>query len=393
MRVCLHSGVVRSGVIRLLPGLLLLLGLVACKPAPVAEEDPPRPVRTQLLQPQAIELVGAFPGQVKPKVESPLGFRVGGKLIERTVQRGDTVEAGQLLARLDAEDLQLAEQAAQAQLAAAEVEYARTRGDFQRFSRLRDSGFISSAEFEARKAAYDAAQAAVQQARANLSGRSNQTQYAELRADAPGVVTGIDAEIGQVVAAGQPVVRVAETAVKEVAFQVPEGLVDTITRIGTAQVDLWSGPQALPAKLVEVAASADPVTRAFPARVTLLEAPPAVHLGMSARVRFEQLMSEPMVAVPLSALWRKGDDTRVWLYAPDSGSVHSQPVQVLTVTDTQALLKADFPPAAEVVTAGVHRLAEGMRVSRLGEPQQAPGPVVDGAMLPLAQPAVAAAVR
>src|SRR5690606_13480720 len=132
--------------------------------------------------------------------------------------------------------------------------------------------------------------------------------------------------------------------------------------IGVAEVDLWSGPNGLPARLAEISASADPVTRAFPARVTLLESPASVHLGMSATVRFQELISQPLLSVPLSALWRQGEDTRIWLYHPESSTVSSKAVQVLTVTDTQALLKAGDIDAGEVVTAGVHRLSEGMKV-------------------------------
>ncbi|MCK9510480.1 MAG: efflux RND transporter periplasmic adaptor subunit [Pigmentiphaga sp.] len=365
---------------------MVVLSLLACgkSEAPVAEAV--RPVRTWVVQPQQVDAVGAFPGEVRPQVESPLGFRVSGKLIERLVQQGDDVMAGQLLARLDPQDLQLAESAARAQLSAAEVEAARTRGDFQRFSRLRESGFISSAEFDARKAAYDAAQASVEQARANLASRRNQSEYTALRADADGVVTGVDAEVGQVVSAGQPVVRVAQNKAKEVAFQLPESLVDTVRRIGVAKVDLWSGPSGMRAELTEVAGRADPLTRVFAARVLLRDPPPSVRFGMSATVRFQQGLSEPLVPVPLAALWREDGRTRVWVFDPEGGKVRSEPVDVVTVSDTQALLRTSLPPGAEIVTAGVHRLTEGQAVKRIGADLPAAGAPAGGAMLPLAQP-------
>jgi len=368
---------------------MMIAALLACGKAEAPEAEAVRPVRTWVVQPQQVDAVGAFPGEVRPQVESPLGFRVAGKLIERLVQQGDIVASGQVLARLDPEDLQLAESAARAQLTAAEVELTRTRGDFQRFSRLRDSGFISSAEFETRKAAYDAAQAAVEQARANLASRRNQSQYTELRAGADGVVTGVDAEVGQVVAAGQPVVRVAQSNAIEVAFQVPENLVDTVRRIGLATVDLWSGPSGLEATLTEVAGRADPLTRVFPARVLLRDPPPSVRLGMSATVRFQQGLSEPLVPVPLAALWRQDERTRVWVFDPDGGTVRSEPVEVVTVSDTQALLRTALPQGTEIVTAGVHRLTEGQAVKRLGSDLSAAS--TDGAMLPLGQAAAAPA--
>jgi RND family efflux transporter MFP subunit len=335
---------------------------------------------------QQIELVGAYPGEVRPRIESTLAFQVGGKLVQRRVQPGDPVKAGQVLARLDPQDLELAESAARAELAAADVERSRAAADLARFSQLRDSGFISKAEFDQRKAAHDAAVARVAQARASLRGQSNRAEYSVLQADADGVVTGVDAEIGQVVAAGQPVVRVARTAEKEVAFLIPEGRLQTVRQLGEAEVTLWTGGPALRATVREISATADPATRAFPARVQLHDAPESVQFGMTATVRFATPVEQPLAQVPLSALLREGDRTAVWILDPASMTVSRQPVDVQTMTDTQAVLGPGLPDGTEVVTAGVHLLRDGQKVNRLshdGGDRHDPASPSAAAMLPL----------
>ncbi|MBU4609937.1 efflux RND transporter periplasmic adaptor subunit, partial [Achromobacter sp. GG226] len=229
------------------------------------------------------------------------------------------------------------------------------------------------------------------QARAGLKARANQSDYAVLRADADGVVTGVDAEVGQVVSAGQPVVRVARTASKEIAFQIPETRIDEVRALQQAQVELWAGGPVLQGRVREIAASADPATRAFPARLALENPPPSLRFGMTATVRFTRAMAEPAVRVPLTALFRDGQATAVWVLG-DDGHVRRVPVQLLTVTDTEAVIRASLPPGAEIVTAGVHVLREGQQVKRLAAPQPAPpASAASAAMLPVGEGAALAA--
>lgn len=370
--------------------------LAGCERAAPVAEEPARPVRTLVLAPQTVDVVGVFPGEIRPRVESRLAFQIGGRLVERRVQAGDTVAAGQPLARVDPQDLELAESAARAELAAAEVESRRTAADLTRYRKLVDSGFISSAEFDQRKAAHDAAQARVAQARAGLRTRANQADYAVLRSDGAGVVTGVDAEVGQVVSAGQPVVRVARDEGVEIAFQIPEGRLDDVRRAGAARVELWAGGPTLQARLREVSASADPATRAFPARATLIEPPPEVRYGMTATIRFASPLPEPLARAPLAALYRDAGRTGVWVLDPEHLTVSLRDVEVFTVTDTEAVLGPGLPAGTEIVTAGVHLLSEGQRVRRLA-PAPAPAPVAAAgpgnasAMLPLARPAASPA--
>ncbi len=345
--------------------LLLLLLIAGCSPDEPASAEVVRPVRTEVLTLRQIDLIGVFPGEVRPRIESQLAFQVGGKLVERLVQVGDQVKSGQVLARIDPQDLELAETAARAELAAAEVERSRTGADLARYTRLRESGFISKAEFDQRRAAHDAATARAAQARAALKGQSNKAEYSILHADADGVVTAVDAEVGQVLAAGQPVLRLARTAEKEVAFQIPEGRLQAVRDLGRASVTLWTGGPAIEATVREISASADPATRAFAARVSLHDASDSVQFGMTATVRFATPVEQPLAQVPLSALLRNGDGAAVWVLDPQSMVVKRQPVEVLTMTDTQAVLGPGLPGGTEVVTAGVHLLRDGQRVKRL----------------------------
>ena len=249
---------------------LVLVGplvlLAACsKPAPT--EEPVRAVRVMTVGASSLQSSGEFAGEVRPRVESRLGFRVAGKLIKRQVESGQRVKAGQVLAQLDPQDYQLAVDAAQAQLGAAVTNRDLAGADFKRFKELRDQNFISSAELERREAALKAAQAQVDQAQAQLTAQRNQGSYANLVADAAGVVTAVEAEPGQVVSAGTPVVRIAQDGPRDAVFSVSEDKVSAIRLGAPVEVRVWPGQTVLAGKVREVSASADPVTRTYLVKV------------------------------------------------------------------------------------------------------------------------------
>lgn len=253
-------------LLRLASPLLLAALLSACGKQPAAPE-PERAVRTQLVTAGTASASHEYAAEVKPRIESRLSFRVGGKLLSRAVNLGDAVKAGQLLARIDGQDLRLAEAAASAAVAAARTNRDQAGQDYKRFVDLQRQGFISTAELERRDSAFKAAQAQLEQAKAQADVQGNQAGYAQLLADGAGVVTGIDAEPGQVLAAGTPVVRVALDGPRDIVFAVPE---DQIARVRAAagrpaalKVRLWGSDKTAPLTLREVAAAADPATRTF----------------------------------------------------------------------------------------------------------------------------------
>jgi RND family efflux transporter MFP subunit len=340
---------------------LLLALLAGCgKEAPKSEEV--RPVRAiQLAAGNGGERV-EFSGDVRARYESRLGFRVGGKIVERKVDVGANVKDGQVLMRLDPQDLRLAEAQARATLRAAETERDLAQADYKRHQNLRSQNFVSQAVLDAKQAALRAAQANVDAARAGFRGQSNQAGYANLESDADGVVTAVDAEVGQVVAAGAPVVRVARTDEKEVVIGIPEDRVGQLRQAGEVGVRLWANrAETIPGKIREISPVADPATRTYTVKVSI---PPSaeVRLGMTATV--EMAGAAPANAaslrVPLSALVQDKGATSVWVV--EQGAVQLRPVQVAGQSGNDILVSGGVQPGQTVVTAGVHLLKPGQKV-------------------------------
>ena len=199
--------------------LAVLLVLAACSKQAAAPE-PVRAVRTVVLSSDSAGMTLEYPGEIRARIESRLAFRVGGKILSRRVNLGDSVKPGQVLAQLDPQDLLLAQESAKAGLVAARTNRDQLGADYKRFIELREQGFISAAELERRENGFKAAQAQLDQVRAQASAQSNQATYAQLVADAPGVVTAVTAEPGMVVGAGTPVVTVAVDGPRDVVFSV-----------------------------------------------------------------------------------------------------------------------------------------------------------------------------
>ena len=352
-----------DSVIKVVWLLALSAALAACsKPAPPA--DPIRSVKVITVAVQGSSGTLEYAGEVRARVESRLGFRVGGKLLSRSVELGQHVTAGQLLAQLDPQDLKLATDAARAQLAAARTNRDLAAADLKRYTELKNQGFIGAAELERRAATYQAAQAQFDQAQAQLSAQGNQAAYATLHADAPGVVTAVLAERGQVVAAGTPVLHLAQDGARDVVFAVPEDKVAAI-KVGTpAQVRVWSSATSLAGVVREVAASADPVTRTFAVKVAL-QANDTLPLGSTVSVlpAALQYAGTPVIKLPTSALWQQGQASAVWLLDAASMTVKPQIVQIATADGNDVVVAGGLQPGMQVVVAGVHVLAPGQKVT------------------------------
>ncbi|MFC0251857.1 efflux RND transporter periplasmic adaptor subunit [Massilia consociata] len=345
----------------LLAAPLLAALLAACdKPAPKTEDV--RPVRVITLAAGDGSERFEFSGDVRARYESRLGFRVGGKIVERRVDVGASVKDGQVLMRLDPQDLRLAEAQARATLRAAETERDLAQADFKRHQNLRAQNFVSQAVLDAKQAALRAAQANVDAARAGLRGQSNQAGYANLASDADGVVTAIDAEVGQVVAAGAPVVRVARTDEKEVVIGIPEDRVEQLRQASDVRVRLWAHrDEAIPGRIREVSPVADPATRTYMVKVAI-PARPDIRLGMTATVDMAAAAEAGAAGlrVPLSALVQDKGATSVWVV--ENRAVQLRRVQVAGQSGNDIVLSAGVQPGQTVVTAGVHLLKPGQKV-------------------------------
>ena len=336
--------------------------LGGCSKPPPAEE-PVRAVKLLTVGESAYGSGYEYAADVRPRVESRLGFRVAGKITRRAVELGQRVQAGQLLAQVDATDYQLAADAARAQVSSATTQRDLAAADLKRFQGLRDQGFISAAEIERRTAQLKAAQATLDQARAQLSSQGHQAGYTQLLADAPGVVTGIEAEVGQVVSAGTPVVRVAQDGPRDVVFAVPEDRVAGVRAGQVVDVRAWASDVRWTGTVREVAASADPVTRTFTVKVALAgDAPP---LGATVYVlpRHSGAQGAPVIKLPTSALRQAGQGSAVWVFDAASGTVQSQPVEVATADGNEVVITAGLKPGMQVVATGVHVLSPGQKVS------------------------------
>lgn len=343
--------------------------LPACQRTAPATEDV-RPVRTLTMSLKSTAAVAEFSGEVRPRVETRAGFQVAGRVTQRLVEVGQVVRAGQPLAAVDSRDYQLAAEAATAGLNAAQVDRDQQRADYRRFEELQRKGFISQAELDRRKATLDAAEARFLQAQASAQSSGNQAGYSVLRAPHDAVVVGIDAEVGQVVAAGQSVIRLARTGEKEVLIGIPEQQLALLKDAREIQVRLWAGGEPLAGRLREVAPVADPATRTFPARIALVDPPASVALGMTATVAFSTPVAQPVLTVPLQALQAEGGSTHAWLFDPGSQSVRRVRVQILNVVGNEIAIGDGLKPGDVVVTAGVHQLKEGQKVRLLSEATQ-----------------------
>jgi membrane fusion protein, multidrug efflux system len=352
--------------------LIAVAALAGCT-KPETAPDPVRAVRTQAVVAQSAGGGYEFAGEVRSRTESRLSFRVGGKIARRTVDLGDAVKAGQVLAQLDPQDLQLGQDAARAAFTGAQANADQAAADYKRFKDLRDQGFISSAELERRDTALKAANAQLDQAKAQSGVQGNQARYAALLADASGVITGVDAEPGMVVAAGTPVLRLAHDGARDVVFAVPEdkvGLVKALTaQPGRFTVRLWGATGApLAASIREIAAAADPVTRTFLVKADIGKAVGDVRLGQTATVMVELPQTAGVTKLPLSALKEEQGRSIVWLVDRASMTVRPQAVQVVGAEGNDAVISAGLDAGQIVVTAGVHVLNPGQKVKFYVDP-------------------------
>ena len=235
--------------------------------------------------------------------------------------------------------------------------------DYKRYLKLRDDNFISGAELERRETTLKAAQAQLEQAQAQLASQGNQARYTNLVADVSGVITAIEAEVGQVVSAGTPVVRIAADGPRDVVFSVPEDKVVNV-RTGTdVTVRQWATNATLAGRIREVAASADPVTRTYPVKVSLEGAGPP--LGATVTVLPLGLGHAGMqvIKIPTSALRQEGQGSAVWVLDKATMTVKSQPVQITTADGNDAVVASGLQPGMIIVSAGVHVLSQGQKVT------------------------------
>lgn len=342
---------------------LLPILLVACGDSSVHQDPRLKPplVRAAAVE-HSLEVSRSFTGVVVARTQSDLGFRVSGKILERLVDTGETVKRGQPLMRLDPIDLQLQARAQQETVASARALAKQTADDEARYRGLVAAGAVSASAYAQIKAAADSAKAQLSAAQAQADVARNATGYAALLADADGVVMDTMAEPGQVVSAGQPVVRLARAGQREAIVHLPETLRPAPGSMAQATLYGNSGA-AVAAKLRLLSEAADATTRTFEARYVLDGALANAPLGSTITLNIaEGKNATPVLQVPVAALYDPGNGSGVWVIAGEPAKVSWRPVQVLGISDDTARVAGTLDAGEQVVALGAHLLRDGEEV-------------------------------
>jgi RND family efflux transporter MFP subunit len=350
---------------RTMPPLSRLTLLCLSAAATAAAGPAPRPVRVQTVSFSPSEQSLTYSGTIQARIQADIAFRVAGKIIERPVNLGDHVTAGQLIARLDPTDLRWSLEA-QAQAAAADAaDAANASAELRRYTRLGPASpaFMSS-EYDKRQSAAAMAQARLAQARRLFAQAQDQLAYTELRADADGAITSLPAQIGQVVSIGQTIATLAHGREIEADVAIPENRLPDIRAAGQISVALWSDPsRPLRGRLREIGALADPASRTFNVRITLIDAPPQDSLGMTAAVRFSRAAGPPLALLPASALTDAQGSPAMWVLDAGIARACLHPVQIAAVADNgMVAVSAGLHQGDQVVTAGTAELRPDLPV-------------------------------
>ncbi len=345
---------------------LCALLLAACS-RPKPAEKTPRPVRVATARFVTALAAAHYSGEVKVRHEPALSFQVAGKLAKRWVDVGAVVAAGQLLATLDPPDYQLIQAGTAAQLQAAQAELSQARKDLQHSENLLAKELTSPAHYERRQDAVRVAEARVAQAQAGLGINARKSAYTELRAEQAGVITAVEAEAGQVVAAGQTIFRLARTEEKEVAINVPENRLEDLHSASSIKVSLWAKPDVFYAgRLREISPGVDAVIRTFTVKVSILGAGEEVRMGMTATVHVQREEPRPVAWLPLTAVTHNGEQAVAWVVDPSTRTVRPRAVTLAGYEDENAKILDGIKTGEQVVTAGVHKLLPGETGAAVG---------------------------
>ena len=303
-----------------------------------------------------------YAGEVRGRYESQLAFQVAGKIIKRNVQLGSVVNAGEVLLEIDPKDLKQTVNSSSAQVRSAESQLKLTESNLQRYRQLYSQNAISRAQLDQYESAYEVAQAAVQQASAQYGQSSNQLDYSQLYAGTSGVISSINAEAGQVVSAGQTVLTIVQNGEREVEISVPENRIEELRTASQLTISFWALPDLkVNGKVREIAPMAASTTRTYQVRISLLNPPPEINLGMTAAVSLTSAGDQKvnLISIPLSAIYQTNDLPGVWVVTDHTA--HLRTVQIGGLGNNQVQVTG-LLPGEIIITAGVHKLREGQKV-------------------------------
>ena len=344
---------------------VLAATLAACRPEPEPQPPEIRPVRAVTIEKRDTSVPVVLSGSIQAEDQAPLAFRISGRMIARTVNVGDRVRAGQVVARLDTQNEQNAARTARANLSAAQGQLTHARSVLQRREPLAARGAVAQTELDQAREGVQTAQAAVDAAEAQLKFANDQLGFADLMADAPGVVTAVGAEPGEVVQAGRMILTVARQGGRDAVFDVSGQVLRSTPKDVPIMVSLTDDPSVTASgRIREVAPQADPVTRTFEVKVGLTNPPPAMRLGATVTGRL-QLDPSLTIDIPATALTRSNAQPAVWIVDPATSTVSLRTIDVLRYDPDAVVVSKGLAPGDIVVTAGVQALHPGQKVRRL----------------------------
>jgi RND family efflux transporter MFP subunit len=336
--------------------------LAACAPELEAAPPQPRPVRTVIVERSQAEVTKTFTGRIESQDEVALGFRIAGRISENDLKLGDRVAPGQLLARLESQNEMNALRTAQANLAAAQGQLTQARNHFERMDTLLRDGWTTRARHDEATSALQSAQSRVDDAQAQLKTAHDLVSFTELKADAPGVVTATGPRAGEVVQAGQAIVKLARQDGRDAIFDVPAQLIRSAPPDPEISVSLTDDPAVTAVGRVrEVAPAADPVTRTFEVKVGLTDAPGAMRLGATVTGRVT-MDATSAIEVPATALTKINGQPAVWIVDPSSLTVSMRNIDVLRFEPATVAVSGGLDAGEIVVTAGVQALHPGQKI-------------------------------
>ena len=349
-----------------LMGSALAVVLAACQKETDAAAPDARPVRTATVEKREAGVPLKFAGRIEAEDEVVLAFRISGRLLENNGKIGDRVQAGQVLATLESQNELNTLRQAQAGLAAAQGQLTQARSHFERQQTLLEQGWTTRANFEVATQAQQTAQSQVDAAEAQLRAAHDLVSFTELKADAPGIVTATGPGAGEVVQAGQMIVRLARKDGRDAVFDVPAQLIRSGPSDPLITVSLTDDPAVTArGRVREVAAQANPVTRTFEVKVGLTDPPPGMRLGATVVGRTET-DAGPIIEIPATALTRVNQQPAVWIVDPKSRTVSIRNVDVLRFDQALVVVSQGLDTGEIVVTAGVQALHPGQKIRLLG---------------------------
>lgn len=341
--------------------LASVLALTACQKKEEAASTPIRPVRTVTVAMQEGGEKLSLTGEIQPRYEADIGFRVDGKILERPVDVGTGVKKGDLLARLDPQQYRQDLEVAKSEVAAAQAEVTRSEAQEYRQRELLKNGHTTRVQYDQALKTFKTAQAQLDAARAKQIQASENLGYTDLKADNDGVITAVGANAGQVVSSGQMVVRLAEPEEREAVFNIAEGAFKNPPKDPAVEVDLVSNPEIKAVgKVRYVSPQADPATRTYTVRVSLPDAPAQMRLGANV-IGSVTLGQQQTVTIPGSALFQKDGKPAVWLVKDNT--VQLKPIIVQRYQGDSVVVGDGLSEGDIVVTAGVQKLLPGQKVA------------------------------